>query len=97
MENGYDNTSEVNQRTDVTINPPVFIHPSADIRSSVIGPHTSIGANCVVNNSVIRKSIIENKAKLADIVLTNSIIGQNADVTGRPRSFNVGDNSEISL
>jgi glucose-1-phosphate thymidylyltransferase len=94
---GHDNSSEVNQRSDVTVIPPVFVHPSADVRTSVIGPHASIGANCVVNNSIIRDSILENFARSDNIVLDKSLIGQNACVQGHPRSFNVGDNSEISL
>jgi glucose-1-phosphate thymidylyltransferase len=97
LDNGHDNSSEVNQRTDVTVVPPVFVHPSADIRTSVIGPYASIGANCVVNNSVIRDSILEDEARTDDIVLFQSIIGQNACVRGHPRSFNIGDNSELSL
>lgn len=97
LSNGHDNSIEVNRRTDVTVIPPVFVHPSADVRTSVIGPYASIGANCVVNNSVIRDSILENDARTDDIVLYRSLLGQNACVEGHPRSFNVGDNSEISL
>ncbi|MFN2153136.1 MAG: sugar phosphate nucleotidyltransferase [Anaerolineales bacterium] len=97
LSNGHDNSSEVSHRSDVTVIPPVFVHPSADVRTSVIGPYTSIGANCVVNNSVIKDSILENQAHTDDIILERSLIGQNACVMGHPRSFNVGDNSEISL
>jgi len=97
LSNGHDNSSEVNRRTDVTVIPPVYVHPSADVRSSVIGPYTSIGANCVINNSVIRDSILENEAQTDDIVLERSLIGQNACVQGHSRSFNIGDDSEISL
>jgi glucose-1-phosphate thymidylyltransferase len=97
LSHGHDNSAEVNQRSDVTVIPPVYVHPSADVRTSVIGPHASIGANCTVNNSVIRDSILEEHARTDDIVLDKSLIGQNACVQGHPRSFNVGDNSEISL
>ena len=97
LSNGHDNSSEVSHRTDVTVIPPVFVHPSADVRTSVIGPYTSIGANCVINDSVIRDSILENDARTDDIILERSLIGQNACVQGHPRSFNVGDNSELSL
>ncbi len=97
LSNGHDNSSEVNQRTDVTVIPPVYVHPSADVRTSVIGPYASIGANCVVNNSVIRDSILEDDARTDDIVLDRSLIGQNACVRGHSRSLNLGDNSEISL
>jgi len=96
LNNNHDNTDKVH-RSDVTIISPVYIDPSADIRCSVVGPNVSIGPNCIINNSVIRESIIEKEAELEDIVLTGSIIGQNAKMKGRPRSFNVGDNSEISL
>jgi len=97
LNNGHDNSEEVSHRTDVTVIPPVYVHPSADVRSSVIGPHASIGANCVISNSVIRGSIVEDTAKLEDIILDGSLIGQNAHLQGNPRSFNVGDNSEICL
>jgi len=97
LENGHDNSEEVNRRSDVTVIPPVFVHPSADVRTSVIGPYVSIGANCEVSNSVIRESILEDHAKVADMVLTSSLFGQNACVKGNPRSLNVGDNSEILL
>ncbi len=95
--NGHDNSIEVNRRSDVTVIPPVYVHPSADVRTSVIGPYTSIGANCVVNNSVIRDSILENEARADGIVLDRSLLGQNASLKGHPRSFNVGDDSEISV
>lgn len=97
LSNGHDNSSEVSHRTDVTVIPPVFVHPSADVRTSVIGPYTSIGPNCVVNDSVIRDSILEDGAISDDIILERSLIGKNACVKGHPRSFNVGDNSELSL
>jgi len=97
LNNGHDNSAEVSHRTDVTVIPPVYVHPSADVRTSVIGPYASIGANCVVNNSIIRESILEDDAKTNDIILNQSLMGQNACVKGHPRSFNVGDNSEISL
>ncbi|MCJ7703453.1 MAG: sugar phosphate nucleotidyltransferase [Anaerolineales bacterium] len=97
LSNGHDNSSSVSHRTDVTVIPPVFVHPSADVRTSVIGPFASIGANCVINNSVIRDSILEDNARTDDIILDRSLIGQNACVQGHPLSFNVGDDSELSL
>jgi glucose-1-phosphate thymidylyltransferase len=97
LDNDHDNSTEVSHRTDVTVIPPVYVHPSADVRTSVIGPYTSIGANCIVENSIIRDSILEDEAQTGNIVLDRSLIGQNACVAGKPRSFNVGDDSEISL
>jgi glucose-1-phosphate thymidylyltransferase len=96
LDRGYDNTEEARQRKDITIIPPVFIHPSAKVEASVIGPHTSIGADCDVHNSIIRQSILEDQARVADIILNQSLIGQTASVHGCQTSINVGDNSEVT-
>jgi glucose-1-phosphate thymidylyltransferase len=63
----------------------------------VIGPNTTIGANCRVRNSVIRSSILEDEAEVTDVVLDESLIGQCARVKGSPNRLNVGDNSEIKF
>ncbi|MBU0513073.1 MAG: 2-C-methyl-D-erythritol 4-phosphate cytidylyltransferase [Chloroflexi bacterium] len=97
LEHGHDNSAEASQRPGITVIPPVFIHPSADVQASVIGPYASIGARCVVTNSVIRESILEDRAKITGLILTESLIGQNALVNGSSISLNVGDNSEINI
>ncbi|MBN1668887.1 MAG: NTP transferase domain-containing protein [Anaerolineales bacterium] len=97
LENGRDNSVTVDCKDGITLIPPVYIHPSARIKSSVIGPYTSIGANCVVENCLIQDSILESGAKVSNILLDNSLIGQKALVTGSPNHLNVGDNSAIEF
>jgi glucose-1-phosphate thymidylyltransferase len=97
LENGRDNSTTVDCKDGITLIPPVYIHPSAQIKSSVIGPYTSIGANCVVENCLIQDSIIESGAKVSNILLDNSLLGQKALVTGSPNRLNVGDNSAIEF
>ncbi len=93
---GHDNSALWrNDRTVVV--PPVFIHPSARIENSVVGPNTSIGENCQIVNSVIRESIVDTGALVSDHVLANSLIGRDAILTGRPRRFNVGDSSVVGF
>ena len=42
LEHGSDNSEEASKTwKDVTIIPPVFIHPSATVQGSAIGPHVS--------------------------------------------------------
>ena len=85
----------------VEIIAPSFIHPTADIQDSVIGPYASIGANCKIVNSKIEESILEANCEIQDAKLTRSIVGVKAKVRGRSdgaaMQLNVGDNSEVIL
>ena len=90
-------TSEPPAGGDYLVIPPVNIHPSAHIRRSVIGPYATVAANCVVEDSVIRDSILDEGAVAQGISATQSLIGRNAKVNGRFRTFNVGEASEIGF
>ena len=80
---------------------PSFVHPSAEIKDSVIGPYSSIGANCKIINSKIEESIVESDCEIQDAVLCRSLVGIQAKVQGRGDGqviqLNVGDNSDILL
>jgi len=80
-----------------TIIHPVFVHPDANIESSVIGPYASIGAGCTVKNSIIQDTILEDNAHAENIILKCSLIGQNTKVSHSASSLNIGDNSELQL
>ncbi len=97
LDHGRDNSAEAAQRECVTIVPPVYIHPEAKVEKSVIGPHVSIGANCEVVDCVIRNSILDEGAEVADSVLNGSFIGRQARVEGHPRTINIGDNSSVQI
>jgi len=77
--------------------PPVFIHPTAKITHSVIGPNTSIGENAVIKNSVIKNSIIGSEARVETSLLEESIVGNGALIAGRARRVNVGDMTELDF
>ena len=76
--------------------PPVFIAPDATINRSVIGPYVTVADGSVVEDSVIRDSIISNGAKVYSSLLEESIIGNNALVKGNFNRLNVGNSSEIN-
>lgn len=97
LEHGRDNSTTVDCKDGLTLLPPVYIHPSAKVKCSVIGPYASIGANCVVENCLISDSILESDSQVSNIVLENSLIGQKASVKGSPNHLNVGDNSAIEF
>jgi glucose-1-phosphate thymidylyltransferase len=82
--------------------PPVFIHPSAEISHSTIGPHVSVGPNCKITDSRIEGSLLEEWVTLESVSLKNSFIGRQAQVKGCSQEstsmvVNIGDNSTVSL
>jgi glucose-1-phosphate thymidylyltransferase len=98
---GKANKTENESRDGVEIIAPSFIHPSAEIQNSVIGPYSSIGANCKIVNSWIEQSIVEADCEIQDATLSRSLVGIKATIRGRgdgkPIQVNVGDNSDILL
>ncbi len=82
---------------DFVVVPPVFIHPSAKIERSVIGPYAAIGAGCSVVGSIIRDSILEDSASIEDVIMEKSIIGRFTKISRRPEIINAGDNSILKM
>lgn len=75
--------------------PPVAIENGAEIVHSVIGPHVSVAAGAQLRNCVVRNSIINPNARVEDILLEASLVGENALAAGRFQQLNVGDSSEV--
>ena len=97
LEHGHDNSEKASQRIGVHVIPPVFIHPEAEVESSVIGPHATVEEGCQISGSIIQNSIIEKGSKTRDVILRESLIGQYTTVTGGSTSINVGDDTEIEI
>ena len=91
------NVCEVNPFQNTIIIPPVSIGEGCVIRNSVIGPNVAIGEHTTVNHVIIKDSIIGAYSNLYEIVLNNSLIGNDAEVKGVNRNLNIGDNTAIDL
>jgi glucose-1-phosphate thymidylyltransferase len=76
--------------------PPVYISDDARIVNSIIGPYVSIGREAVVENAIVRDSIISESAYIENGVLEWSLVGEAARVSGAFQRLNVGDSSEIA-
>ena len=93
---GHDNSASVKADGYMVV-PPVNIHPTAKISRSVIGPHATIAAGCVVEDSIVQDSILDEGATVQSALLRQSLIGRDARVSGRFRAFNVGEASEVGF
>ncbi|PIV27614.1 MAG: hypothetical protein COS37_02400, partial [Anaerolineae bacterium CG03_land_8_20_14_0_80_58_20] len=85
--------------TQVKVIEPSFIHPSAEIKNSTIGPYASIGADCKIEDSRIEDSILEAGCRIKSAGLVRSLIGKQAKVRGRGKAenltLNIGDDSVV--
>jgi glucose-1-phosphate thymidylyltransferase len=97
LENGHGNMADTHTHNGAVILPPVYIHPSASVEGSVIGPHTAIGAGCKVHGSIIRDSIIDDSSNVSNAVLEHSLVGREVKITGQADILNVGDQSVLCL
>ncbi|MFZ4543741.1 MAG: sugar nucleotidyltransferase [Saprospiraceae bacterium] len=80
----------------------IFIHPvsigeNCEITNSIVGPHVTVGKGSKIESSIIKNSIIGSFAALDEVVLHQSIIGNDTAVHGLRQSLNLGDNTEIDF
>lgn len=87
--------AETAQLHQTTIIPPCYIGEHVTISNSVIGPHVSIEANCRIENSNVRNSIIQAHSTVKDALLSNSLLGKNVTYSDVPRELSLGDFSTI--
>lgn len=94
LEHGHANSKEAASRLPTTaIIPPVFIHETARVESSVVGPNVSIGANCQIEGAIIRNTIIDSETQVRRMILENSLLGSYVQIQGQASSMSLGDNA----
>lgn len=101
LERSAANETKNVKRKDVEIIAPSFIHSSAEITNSTIGPFASIGADCKISDSHIADSIIDVGCEIVAAGLSRSLVGRQAKVRGRgagsAMQLNIGDNSQVNI
>lgn len=74
---------------------PCYIGSNVKISNSTIGPHVSIGHNCVLSESLVSNSLIQNNSNITKADLDKSMIGSRVDYTGNSKQISIGDYSKI--
>ncbi len=93
IKNNLRNANFVSQGS--TVIEPCFIGENVKLINSTVGPHASIGDNCVVENSVVKNSIIQTNSKIKNAELSNSMIGNFSEFTGKSSDASIGDYSTV--
>ena len=101
LDQGKGNKTADESNDGVKIIAPSFLHPSAQISNSIIGPYASIGADCKITDSRITESIVESGCEITSAALKRSLIGRQARIQGISVEhfiqLNVGDNSDVAF
>lgn len=95
LDHGRDNIADIVSGNGVVIEPPVFIDSSAKVSRSVIGPHVSIGAGCVIEQASIRDSVVDENSHIDASKIHGSLIGRECQLSDMEGSLNIGDGSEV--
>ncbi len=97
MQLGYcsEDAIERSYSEEFTVLPPVFLHETAVIENSVVGPFVNLEAGAVVRNCVVRNTFIGEGAEIEDAVIENSFIGQRGHVLGLKHTVIVGDDTRL--
>lgn len=74
---------------------PCFIGDNVRLSHSIVGPHVSIGANCVIETSMIKNSIVQASTKVINTNISNSMLGEGAEVKGKPLDLSISDYTQI--
>jgi glucose-1-phosphate thymidylyltransferase len=93
LEHGHDNSAEAARSKGIAIVPPVFIHPSAVVENSVIGPHVSIDSDCQVRNTIMKNSIVDEGTQVEQMILEDSLLGRDVKIQGQAARLSLGDSS----
>jgi len=72
---------------------PCFIGKNVEIHNSIIGPHVSIGENTIINDSIIKNTIIQENTKISGRVIEGSMIGNKVILTNKKEDLSIGDYS----
>jgi len=78
-----------------TIHEPVYIGKNVEIRNSEIGPFASIENDTVIENSTVKKSIVQSNAAIKNSSLERSTVGNFAEADGVSGEMHIGDHSVV--
>ncbi len=82
---------------DSVIKEPCYIASTVQLINSIVGPHVTIDDGAIIKNTIIFDSVVAKGARLENCSISDSLIGEHANVHGTVRKLSVGDYSEIKF
>ncbi len=70
---------------------PCYIGDNVILQNSIVGPYASIGSNSKLMDVRIKKSIVQSNTKINHVLITDSMIGESADIKGTGLNVSISD------
>jgi glucose-1-phosphate thymidylyltransferase len=87
--------SEKSSLQNATIIAPCFIGEGVVLKNSTIGPFASIGEGTIIEDSIVKNSIIQRHSLIKNATLDNAMIGNHTIFDGKFTNVSIGDYSEL--
>ena len=77
------------------ITPPCYVGPNVQLKNSSLGPGVSVGTGTVIENAIIKNSLIQNNSRISNATLNQAMIGNQVTFDGNFTQISIGDYTEI--
>ena len=74
---------------------PCFVGKGTVLRNTTIGPYVSIGKDCVIEDSSVKNSLIQNQTSIKNANLEEAMIGNHVKYNGEFTKISIGDYSVL--
>ena len=78
-----------------TIIEPCCIGKGTLLRNTTIGPYVSIGSDCLIENSTVKNSLIQNQTTIKNAILDEAMIGNHVKYNGEFTKISIGDYTQM--
>lgn len=75
--------------------PPVYLGENVQLENAIIGPYVSIGAHTRVVDARIQHSLVQRHSTIEQVIIQNSIIGNQVHFKGNSAVVNIGDYTTV--
>ena len=76
---------------------PVYIHESARVENSIIGPNVTVGMNCLIQSSILKDTVVDDDSRIMEATLKNSLVGKGCTLNGKPMQAVYTDYSSTKI
>ncbi|WP_461597297.1 sugar nucleotidyltransferase [Winogradskyella sp.] len=70
---------------------PCFIAKGTVLKNATVGPNVSIGKDCLIENSTVKNSLIQNQTVIKNANLDEAMIGNHVKYNGEFTKISIGD------
>lgn len=70
---------------------PCYIGENVQLINSIVGPHVSIGNNSIIEDSVVKNSIVQTNTKITCANINNSMLGNYVEFKNNSLELSIGD------